>query len=535
MKKAKIIVLMIVGVNSLFANLSAPTKEDFKIKEQKKGVTLYYYDAPVRDYVLEIDLKYAKIKSNFYPKTSNTNTHVNIKTIDTHWKDAKKKDPQNKLYAMFNFAFFDMVSKLAVPLKTNNKYIEGYDNSNNQYNKFIKFSNINNTSFILDAPSNEKPNSWLENMSIHTEEEIIGGKSIYKNINESSDTGRTFVGIKNNKIYLYSSQNATRQYAIDVLSNFGINEENMIQGDGGGSSQFIVNGVKLVGHPENRKIPHTFGVYLDNLSQNINTFNGTGSIVATDQSTIGGNQDIVALQAGDASMGSFQWYQEEGSCPNLLITNRYNNAEANEVLVVRKGWSSPTIASSFKTTLPFSLSQRDIPNGYNGVYDTILIKSLSSLNKRNQIVAICRNESTYSSSTTVSNPNFKTKDGYTWAGNGSIISQSLSGTGIGKTEDYAYRYADKKSLTIFQWQPSSRCKKLKISASYYDDGFHTGMNFNGKLSTKVWKLDSYIKNKEETSFPYTLSGTIGEYYMLEIRTDETMNSKYKYLYAECME
>jgi hypothetical protein len=270
-----------------------------------------------------------------------------------------------------------------------------------------------------------------------------------------------------------------------------------------------------------------------------NTFNGTGSIVATTQtSTIGGDQDIVALQAGSGSMGSFQWYQEKGYCPNLLIANRYNNAEVNEVLVVRKGWGSSKISTSFETKLPFSLSQREIPNGYDGVYDTILIKSLSSLNKRNQIVAICRNNSTSSSSTTVSNPDFKTKDGYTWAGNGSIISQSLSGTGIGKTEDYAYRYSNKKALTIFQWQPSSRCKKLKISASYYDynDGkFHTGKSFNGKLSTKVWKLDSYIKNKEEKSFPYTLSGTIGEYYMLEIRTEETMNSKYKYLYAECTE
>jgi len=259
-------------------------------------------------------------------------------------------------------------------------------------------------------------------------------------------------------------------------------------------------------------------------------YNGTGSIIEPSKKAIGGNQDIVALQAGDNSMGSFQWYQKNGDCPHLLIKNDNDTNEVNEVLVVRKNWSNSAILSSFETSLPFSLSSEQ-----NDKYDTILIKSLSPLTKKNEIRAICSDNTSFAFRNLTTNPNFITENGYTWTGNGSIISKELTGTGIGKTKDIAYKGRDKKSLTIFQWQPSDRCKKLKISgAAYYNQGFHSGYGFSGKLSRKIWNSNTYDNDKTPINFPYTLSGVSGAFYMIEIRT-EGDSSSYPYIYAECKE
>ena len=269
-------------------------------------------------------------------------------------------------------------------------------------------------------------------------------------------------------------------------------------------------------------------IKFEKLSGTKGVFNGTGSIVSPDKSqTIGGDQDIVALQEGDNSMGSFQWLQLQGYCPNLLIKNDANTNEVDDVLIVRKRWNSDTI-ESFKTSLPVSIPANITSSkGYN--FDTILIKSLTSLSKRNKIRAICKNTVTSSSKNTINTPNILTNDGYKWAGNGSIISQELTGNGIGQTEDIAFRYKDKKSLTIFQWQPSSRCTQLKISG-----GISGGKSLNGKLSIKKWYSDSYIIKDEETNFPTVLSDnyTNEAFYMIEIKTDKNFVMS-KYIYAEC--
>jgi len=310
--------LFLVGISaiSFIANVQAatPKANDFKIYKSAVGVKLYKYkcsqSACLSDYVLEVDLTKAEIKSiyNTPSGSANRSKYVKNRTIASHWDFAKSSG--SNAFATFNFAFHDGRGHISLPLKVGNDLISlGYalasPSRGGEYPgkyKFIRFNNNDDSAYVAAIyPKNSslsKTDEWLRNVHLNKSEEIVGAFTPDVNKSCGSYIPRMFMGVADRngdghqEILLFSGEKASCNYARDVLVNFGVRKDDVIQGDGGGSAQLVVTsnnnssykaegrgnqwisvkqGEILVkgrqwqgGNNGGRPVPHAFAVYSGN-------------------------------------------------------------------------------------------------------------------------------------------------------------------------------------------------------------------------------------------------------------------------------
>lgn len=234
--------------------------EGFFVYKKAQGVTVYKANCPewacVPDYVMKIDLADgARIKSIYREPYGDIHTYsprsqtVPNRRIANHWEAAKN---ETDAFAVFNFAFHDGRGNLSLPLKVGENLISyGYalnaPANGGEYPdkyKILRFDNYANKAMVVPYykwKSNlYESDMWLNNVSLNAGEEIVGGFNV--DVCKSCEEGlpRIFMGVANDIIYLYASEKATNEQAIAVLGQFGVHENDIIQGDGGGSAQLVV-------------------------------------------------------------------------------------------------------------------------------------------------------------------------------------------------------------------------------------------------------------------------------------------------------
>ncbi len=253
-------------------------------------------------------------------------------------------------------------------------------------------------------------------------------------------------------------------------------------------------------------------------TSNQTIFDGAGSLIKPTMSCWGCDRDQANMHphSSESSTVVFQWMQESNKCPYLEI----RTPSDLKVLVSSKGWDS-TSSTSYTATLPVT-----IPN--SGTYTTTSVTSMSPVSSVTGVTAYCvTSDRNNDNRKTASSVDTAFSNGYTWAGNGSIISQDTgSCTTFGCELDDAIGLSNKKALTAFQWQVSPGCQTLRIQRN-------DGAGFSGRLKYKGWDQPSW-EDKNNVSFPKAISKTSnGYYYVFAIETEADAIPSGKYIRAIC--
>ncbi len=264
------IVILFLSISPQILFAAVPTSDQFTIIKQAPGIKLYNHLA---DYVMEIDLTRAQIKSVYSPPVGSAKAcsgkersqQITPRSIADHWEAAKKGA---NAWAVFNFAVFGTpIPNLAFPLKIGGQVISyGYDlvtglpggSYPGEY-KYLHFDNGSNAlsigniecnrDFKVCVGENGGADHWLDNNVLNSAGEIIGSISpeACLDCTKDSPVPRIYMGIADRngkKLLLFASKGAAHtkemNHAKQVLINFGAAPDQIIQGDGGGSTQLIV-------------------------------------------------------------------------------------------------------------------------------------------------------------------------------------------------------------------------------------------------------------------------------------------------------
>lgn len=242
-------------------------------------------------------------------------------------------------------------------------------------------------------------------------------------------------------------------------------------------------------------------------------FQGAGSLIKPDSSCYGCDKDDAEMHpATTPTVASTVVFQTRNSskCEKYVAISA-NKAIGDVVISVKKWDASPSDNHSYLARLPVTVP-------VIGDFSTIAVSSMNPVLKSTAISAVCTasEKNTGVKNEVQSTPVETTfANGYTWAGNGSVISGNTgSCTAFGCTKDEAIAL-DKAALTAFQWQVSDRCKTLNIRSS--DPGDDGKGHFSGRLKYKVWSsptwtYDSYFSSAQNIT---NLSKT---YYVFAIET-----------------
>jgi len=253
-------------------------------------------------------------------------------------------------------------------------------------------------------------------------------------------------------------------------------------------------------------------------------FNGAGSLIKPTLDCWGCNRDEAVMQPSSVSSTVvFQWMQEGDMC-------KYLNIEADSglnVLISRKAWTSTNTDKTYLAKLPVT-----IPN--SGIYTITSVTSLLPVQNTTSIYAYCSTtDKNVHNRTETSSIDIIFSNGYTWGGNGSVISKD-TGTCMefGCTKDWAIAL-NKRALTAFQWQTSPRCQSLRFRRN--DD---TGASsdptkgFVGNLKYKKWDSPDWV-DEGVVIFPKTISTSNSNYYVFMIGTMGGEIPSGKYIEATC--
>jgi len=281
-------------------------------------------------------------------------------------------------------------------------------------------------------------------------------------------------------------------------------------------------------------------VYIGDCNTNISNksiIDGIGSIIKpSNKGKWGSDRDQADMQKHSSSLSTvvFQWNrpQDTDSCKYLDIgilecaNNSCGVSESKslDVIIHKKAWSS-SVASAYNTTLPITIEKK-------ATWNTIAVTSQEPLFSKKQIVAICsKNIIHRQNKDTINNTNLQFESGYTWAGNSSIIRRdnlsSIQSDGVYK--DVAIGLSDRKSVTLFQWQPSSNCLKLTLKSGQYPNGNGKSANINS-VDIKAWDNKTWnLKNKCNGKLPCTIDAPNGakNYYLIRVRANANAFDKNK--------
>jgi hypothetical protein len=197
------------------------------------------------------------------------------------------------------------------------------------------------------------------------------------------------------------------------------------------------------------------------------------------------------------------------------------------------------VAKAFTGELPMS-----VPN--LGNYTVVAVTSTEPLQDRPDVSydvdAICRTsgDAKKGSGTDLDTNiwgDITLDKGYFWTGTGSII--SALGTSYGKSKDEVPTPNSHKSLSSFQWYPSSGCEKLRIvpkTVSGGDESTEVSIEFSGDegVGLKSWASSSW---GEATcpGLPCTISANSGNYYVIKVKIDEQHAKESEFLEARCVQ
>jgi len=241
------------------------TSNDFTVVFSEPGIKLHQYE---KDYVQEIDLSQGAAVQLLYGYITDAGMGKGAyggnepllarETLQQAW-DAFYSTNQNAI-CITNGEFFrndDQASTgLAFPVKANGAILtEGYAGESEYPDEQLMLLIYGDRASITALDIRELYSSDAAN--------IIGGLKPDADKGVNTETGRTFVGVKDNNndglsetLLIFTSPTATQYRAAEVLRYFGASEVIML--DGGGSTQLICNNTSYISSP--RTIPQTIGV-----------------------------------------------------------------------------------------------------------------------------------------------------------------------------------------------------------------------------------------------------------------------------------
>jgi hypothetical protein len=545
------IILLILILETLLISSEIPN--GFNEILTKLGVKVYKkdYSGGKPDYVQVLSLsKGAKVKFLFGDKSDEVQSNGiyggdNYKfkrvNIEDMWNQFKSNNSlatcvTNGQY----FMSYHNYTNLSFPVLSDKYKIDGSDNG-------LKKSKMVLELFDTYATI-QKLSSRIDSLDYLSSNAIVG-LSTSISINSTTRIGRTMIGVLdedndgyNEKVIIFNSSYANSNEAISVLKSFGVLSTNIMQLDGGPSSQLVCDSSKLI--KTSQIIPQGIGIISAEIdydtSDNKPIITGVGSIInpettVAEKYRFGSDRDEAIMQDHENSPSAvlFQWNYRKNveSCQYLNIVARnydYNgkldsNSNNNlDVSVYTKAWNSNTNNSSYNMTLPITIEKVDN-------WNTILISSREPLKDKLNIKAICSSSKTYKSTTAtnINQPKVESHGKYVWAGNSSIIrrdNSTLNTQEDGIYRDVAISSRVDKGLTYFQWQPASNCLSLKLKAGQYpenSDGERVEVN---GINMKSWA--STWNSKNETNYcngnlPCTIQAPNGAngYYIIKVKTN----------------
>ncbi len=474
------------------------------------------------------------------------NFSINESLDNWHRFDGNSGDTIDiKLNAHINSGVIDII--LYDP---NGTQIESSYNISNGYSGTI------NKTIYSDGTYYVKVNSIGGNGNYDLEIDGIQANSNDANSDESQDVNigdsiNGYLGNNEDDIYnfLYSGgyENITFYTTgnLDTIGNLGGRYSDDNSGSGNNfkitydTSNSMPGGLSIVVSSRNG-VSGSYTLHLEgvekgsynNTSSNSNNellsnFDGAGSLIAPDKNCWGCNKDMAVMQPSDKpSTVAFQWLNDsEGNCKSLNI-----EADIENFTIHTKYWSTLSPIKSYNVS---GKNKVTIPNV--GTWNTTTIISQTPLNKLANIEVTC-NKNTVSENdlTLIDSKNIQFSNGYTWTGNGSIISKdTYPKDDFGTTQDLAVVDNNIDSIVAFQWQVSDRCKKLEISQN---DNYNN--SFYGNLKVKEWSSTGYKVTETNIDFPYTIDAstfpnyTSGNYYIafIEAKAGEVSSGE---IMADC--
>ena len=167
---------------------------------------------------------------DYYEKKSDNFSVFNRHYAYEYLQKIKKTLPTAKL--VINWAFFNAWQEkthLSFPLKSNWKIINDYMDND-----------ISKKTFIITKENKAIIYDWYDKKYLQNNDfkELIVGFSIEADANSKASIWRTFIWIKENKVYFFISWAKTQQEMIDYVEEFWIEKNNILMVDGWPSSQY---------------------------------------------------------------------------------------------------------------------------------------------------------------------------------------------------------------------------------------------------------------------------------------------------------
>jgi Phosphodiester glycosidase len=207
------------------------------------------------DYITSIDLKQSTAINLTGQYTGAPQGKVSHRSMSEFWQDAiAKNTPQQKAKVVINGAFFAQYKKateIAFGLKSAGTIIS-YGYGLEEFpglNKTIAWNNTTKQVKIADYDRSTFDKSEFP--------EVVGALAETAGKRANRPLARTFIGVKDSTLLVFSSKAARQIDAVNALTSFGAKQFAML--DGGGSAGLVVNGQKLI--DSGTSVPHAIGFY----------------------------------------------------------------------------------------------------------------------------------------------------------------------------------------------------------------------------------------------------------------------------------
>jgi hypothetical protein len=253
----------------------------FNAIKNSKGVTLYESNNK-SDYVQVVDLSQgASIKLLTGQQQNNTGTNgayggtspkFKKESIDTFWN--KLVSGNSNAFSVSNGAFFtsgprslSSDTNLSYPLKVDSQIFDGSDNNNAGSKLKLEIWN--------DRGSITQFNDSISSINNSSAPQVLVGlpKQTNEQINDpNTPDSRTYIGVEdrdsngsNETVLILTSTRKTTADAAKILKDFGANDNEIMQLDGGGSTQMKAQGKLFVNSSDfggvvPRSLPQAIGV-----------------------------------------------------------------------------------------------------------------------------------------------------------------------------------------------------------------------------------------------------------------------------------
>lgn len=252
--KLIVFVLVFTTMKSVFA---FPSGYTYVNPLPSQGVNIYSSVSGTGKilYVIEADANLASIDFGL------SKSGYNKQDISYYWDDYSN----NKTIAMINGQFFNENNgELSFPVKANGNILKNYYDEHFTYRTFAR---QNSTSVNIF-------NGFSQGYFDYSSDYILGLHPTLDNKQRNNYVPRTFIAVKrkNNcgfiqnceveKYYFFIDDASTQSMMVNNIKKWGINEEDIIMLDGGGSTQMCTKytNQRCLFFGESRDIPHAIKI-----------------------------------------------------------------------------------------------------------------------------------------------------------------------------------------------------------------------------------------------------------------------------------